>query len=102
MGKRLMPGVWMCRPDRVSVSEPHAEVRLFEQEPSAWTKPQDHPPEDLEVVGDVHEHGACVDEIERSLRERVGAEVVAEHLDIGSVDGGEEIDLEIGRNHVSA
>jgi hypothetical protein len=40
-----------------------------------------------------------VDEIERSLRERVGAEVVAEDLNIGSIDGGEKIELQIRCGH---
>ena len=100
--ERLMPGVGMRRPDGICVCEPHAEVRLFEQQPSAWTEPRDHSPEDFGVVGDVHENSARVDEVERSLRERVGAEVVAEYFDIGSLDRVEEIDLEVGRSHVPA
>ena len=71
-----MPGVGMCRPYGVGVGEPHAEVRLFEEQPATGTKPRDHPTEDFDVVRNVHEHGARVDEIEGLLRKPVRANVM--------------------------
>jgi hypothetical protein len=41
-----------------------------------------------------------VNEIERPLRERVGAKVMAQNLDVRLVDRGEEVELEVGGGHV--
>src|SRR6478672_1430969 len=94
-----MPGIGVCRPNGIDVGEPHPEVRFFKKQPSSWTEPRDHSPEDFGIVGDVHQHGASVYEIERSLRERVGAEVVTEHFNVRRIDRGEKVQLEVCRRH---
>ena len=54
----------------------------------------------LQVVRKVHQHRPRVHEIERPLREAVGADVVAEHFDVRSADLLEEAGLEIRRGHM--
>ena len=95
-----MPARRMRRPHGIAVCKPHAEVRLFEEQPSTWTKPRGHPPDDFQVVRDVHEHGTCVDEVERPFREAVAANVVSNYLDICRIDRVQEVNLEVCRRHV--
>jgi hypothetical protein len=77
-------------PYRVGVADPHAEVWFLEHQPAARSQPGGYPSQQVRAGGYMHEHRSCVDEIERAGRERVGADVVSDDLDVGSVDLGQK------------
>jgi hypothetical protein len=88
-------------PYRVGVADPHAEVWFLEHQPAARSQPGGYPSQQVHAGGYMHEHRSCVDEIERAGRERVGADVVSDDLDVGSVDLGQKPQLQVGGGHMS-
>ena len=97
---------WVVRggggPYRVGVAAPHAEVWFFKHQPPAGSQPGDHPAQQVHPGGDMHEHRPGVDEIESAWRERAGADVVPEDLDVRGVYLTQKPQLQVGGEHVAA
>lgn len=78
------------------IGEPHPEIRLFEQQPAAWSQPRHHAGQEASVDWDMHQDGPGVDKVKRSLRKVIDADVMVQYFDVPQVQGFKEAHLQIG------
>jgi len=97
-----MPAEIMGCPERIVISQPHAEVGFLGYQPPAGCQPGRHPPQHGHPARDVHKHRADVHEAERSLGEAVSADVMALYGEVRQRQLGQETSVQVGRGYLGA